>query len=54
LRARLETSPGKVLFVDFDERARYADAVAIMDVARGAGAAQVSLRVKPTSPPALH
>ena len=46
LRTRLEAKRDKVVFVDFDEKFRYGDAVQIMDTIKGAGATTVALKMK--------
>jgi len=46
LRTRLEAKRDKVVFVDFDEKTRYGDAVQIMDTIKGAGATTVALKMK--------
>lgn len=46
LRDRLQHKREKAVFVDFDENTRYGDAVSIMDVAKGAGATTVALKMK--------
>jgi biopolymer transport protein TolR len=44
LHGRLASHHGAIVFVDFDASTRYADAVALIDLARGAGADQVTIR----------
>jgi biopolymer transport protein ExbD len=46
LRTRLEHKREKVVFVDFDNNTRYGDTVQIMDLAKGAGATTVALKMK--------
>jgi biopolymer transport protein TolR len=46
LRARLETRHEKVVFVDFEDKIPYGDAVRLMDTVRGAGAKTVALKLK--------
>lgn len=50
LRERLERMREKVVFVDFDDSVRYGDAVGVMDLAKGAGASTVALKMKETGP----
>jgi biopolymer transport protein ExbD len=40
----------KVVFVDFDDDARYGDAVAIMDTCKGAGASTVAIVLESDAP----
>jgi biopolymer transport protein TolR len=46
LRDRLQHKRDKVVFVDFDDNTRYGDAVQMMDLAKGAGATTVALKMK--------
>jgi len=46
LRAKLENKREKAVFVDFDENTEYGVAVSLMDLARGAGATTVALKIK--------
>jgi biopolymer transport protein TolR len=46
LRDKLETKREKVVFVDFDDATRYAEAVSVMDTVKGAGATTVGLKMK--------
>jgi biopolymer transport protein ExbD len=46
LRDRLDRMREKIVFVDFDDSVRYGDAVAIMDVCKGAGASKVGLKMR--------
>jgi biopolymer transport protein ExbD len=46
LHDRLQHKREKIVFVDFDENTRYGDAVQMMDVAKGAGATTVALKMK--------
>jgi len=46
LRTKLEAAHEKVVFVNFDDGTHYGDAVAIMDLAKGAGAANVAIQTK--------
>jgi biopolymer transport protein ExbD len=52
LRGKLESRREKVVFVDFDEFTRYGDAVAVMDVVKGAGATKIAMKMKDANAPA--
>jgi biopolymer transport protein ExbD len=43
LRARLEGATAKVVVVDFDGGTQYAEAIGVVDLAKGVGATQVTL-----------
>jgi biopolymer transport protein TolR len=51
LTAQLEHKREKVVFVDFDESVKYGDAVAVMDLCKGAGAETVALKIKEADQP---
>ncbi len=46
LRERLERKREKIIFVDFDDETRYGEAVSLMDLAKGAGAMTIALKMK--------
>ena len=46
LRERLDRKRDKIVFVDFDDETRYGEAVILMDVAKGAGATTIALKMK--------
>jgi biopolymer transport protein TolR len=46
LKERLDRKREKVVFVDFDDEARYGDVVGLMDLVKGAGATTVALKMK--------
>lgn len=46
LKERLDRKREKVVFVDFDDEARYGDVVSVMDLVKGAGATTVALKMK--------
>jgi len=46
LKERLDRKREKVVFVDFDDEARYGDVVGVMDLVKGAGATTVALKMK--------
>lgn len=51
LRERLERKRDKIVFVDFGDDTRYGEAVSLMDVAVGAGATTVALKMKEEGTP---
>ncbi len=46
LQSKLEHKREKVVFVDFDDAVLYGDAVSFMDLAKGAGATTVAIKMK--------